>query len=73
MLHSDKGRNFESNLMHEICNGMGITKTRTTAYHPQCDGQTERQNRTIPGMLSPFLVSGQRDDWDSWLDSMTLA
>ena len=39
----------------------------------QCDGQTERQNRTIPGMLSPFLVSGQRDDWDSWLDSMTLA
>ena len=38
VLHSDQGRNSESVLMHEICDAMGITKTRTTAYHPQCDG-----------------------------------
>ena len=35
---------------------MGITKTRTTSYHPQCDGQTGRQNRTIQAMLN------RRDD-----------
>ena len=46
VLHSDQGANFESNLLHEICDLMGIAKTRTTAYHPQCDGQVERQNRT---------------------------
>ena len=34
ILHSDQGANFESNLMHEICDFMGIPKTRTTAYHP---------------------------------------
>ena len=68
VLHSDKGRNFESTLLHEICNFMGITKTRTTSYHPQCDGQTERQNRTIQAMLSAF-ASKQKDDWDLWLDS----
>lgn len=72
VLHSDQGRNFESVLMHEICNAMGITKTRTTAYHPQCDGQTERQNRTLQGMLSSF-VSKRGDDWDLWLDSLTFA
>ncbi|CAB3982597.1 Retrovirus-related Pol poly from transposon [Paramuricea clavata] len=70
VLHSDQGRNFESTLLHKICNFMGITKTSTTSYHPQCDGQTERQNRTIQAMLSAF-VSNRRDDL--WLDSVTFA
>ncbi len=58
--------------MHEICDAMGIIKTRTTAYHPQCDGQTERQNRALQNMLSSF-VSNRKDDWDLWLDSVTFA
>ena len=37
VLHSDQGRNFDSTLMHEIYQLMGIKKTRTTAYHPQCN------------------------------------
>ena len=72
VLHSDQGRNFESVLMHEICDAMGITKTRTTAYHPQGDGQTERQNRTLQKMLSSF-VSSRQDDWDLWVDSVVYA
>ena len=72
VLHSDQGRNFESTLLHEICNFMGITKTRTTSYHPQCEGQTERQNRTIQALLSAF-ASKRKDDWDLWLDSVTFA
>ena len=72
VLHSDPGANFESNLMHHICDVMGITKTRTTAYHPSGDGQVERQNRTLQGMLSAF-VSKNTDDWDLWLDPVTFA
>ena len=66
ILPSDQGRNFESNLMHEISRLMGIHKSRTTAYHPQCDGLVERQNRTIQSILSSF-VSQHKDDWDNWV------
>ena len=47
---------------------MGITKTLTTAYQPQCDGQTERQNRALQHMLSSF-VSSRKDNCDLWLGS----
>ena len=58
--------------MHEICNLMGITKSRTTAYHPQCDGLVQRQNRTLQAMLTAFS-SKHKDDWDPWLDSVVFA
>jgi transposase InsO family protein len=63
VLHSDQGQNFESNLMHNICNIMGIDKRRTTAYHPQCDGLVERQNRTLQNMLAAF-ASKREGDWE---------
>ena len=50
----------------------GITKTRTTAYHPSGDGQVERQNRTLQDMLSNY-VSNRVDDWDLWLDPVLFA
>ena len=46
-LHSDQGRNFESQLVTELCHITGVYKTRTTAFHERSDGLTERANRTI--------------------------
>ncbi|KRZ69345.1 Retrovirus-related Pol polyprotein from transposon, partial [Trichinella sp. T8] len=37
-LHSGQGWNFESELVKEVCQLYGVTKTRATAYHPQSDG-----------------------------------
>ena len=45
---------------------MGIHKSRTAVYHPQCDGQVERQNRTLQEMLAAF-VSDHTNDWDNWV------
>jgi len=50
-LHSDQEKNFESKLFKELCELTGVAKTRTTPFHPQCDGQTERMNRTLLQML----------------------
>ena len=46
-LHSDQGRNFESALLKETCQSLGIIKTHTTAYHPQGNALVERSNRTV--------------------------
>ena len=51
-LHSDQGRQFESELLAEVCKLLHIHKTRTTPYHPQSDGLVERFNRTRLTMLA---------------------
>jgi hypothetical protein len=43
-LHSDQGRNFESQVMSSVCELLDINKTRTSPYHPQSDGRVERFN-----------------------------
>lgn len=50
-LLSDRGTNFLSHLMQDLCKMLGITKLNTTAYHPQCDGAVERLNRTLKTVL----------------------
>ena len=63
VVHTDQGANFESSLMKELCKVLGIAKTRTTPYHPQCDGQVERMNRVIIELLA-LNVQNPTDNWD---------
>jgi len=72
VIHSDQGKHFDSILMHEVYNMMGLKKTRTTAYHPQCDGLVERQNHTLQDIITNF-VSEHNLDWDNWLDQAVFA
>lgn len=62
-LHSDQGREFESELFSVLCSKLGIQKTRTTPYRPQSDGLVERMNRTLLQMLSSY-ANKNRDNWD---------
>ena len=65
-LHSDQGREFESELFKSICELLGIEKSRTVSYNPKSDGMIERFNRTLIAMLAMFVDSNQKD-WDDHL------
>jgi hypothetical protein len=71
-IHSDRGRQFESNLFKDMCILLGIEKTQTTPYHRKSDGMVERFNRTLEAMLSAYVSDHQRD-WDSHLPYVMMA
>ena len=71
-LHSDQGRQFEADLLKEVCTLLQIHKTRTTAYHPHCNGLVERFNRTLLDMLST-VVKDHKMDWDQCIRRVCLA
>lgn len=69
-LHSDQGRNFEGQLVPEVCKYYHVAKSRATPYHPRGNGVCERFNRTLHGMLAT-LGREQREQWPRHLSSLT--
>ena len=64
-LHSDQGRNFESTIFCETLETFRVSKTRTMAYHPQCDGMVEQFNCFLLQMLQAYVDT--QDDWERHL------
>jgi len=69
---SDRGTTFVNKFMGELLPKLGMEGCRTTAYHPQSDGQTERTNRTLEQYLRHYTAAMQ-DDWDEFLSSAEFA
>ena len=63
-LHADRGAQFESQLMNELCSVWGIQKTRTTPYHPQGKCVVERGNKDLGDALRSLLLHRDDTDWD---------
>lgn len=63
---SDRGSLFTSSYWSDVCFHLKIKRRLSTAFHPQTDGQTERQNQTLEHYLRVYCNEAQ-DDWASLL------
>jgi hypothetical protein len=70
---SDRGTNFQAIVIHKLCDLLDIRQTKTTAYHPQTDGISERFMRTIKPMIKVHLTNKKQDDWDMNLNALAFA
>ena len=59
---SDRGAIFTSKFWSLLCYFLGIKQRLSTAFHPQTDGQTKRQNSTMEAYLRAF-VNFEQNDW----------
>lgn len=62
---TDQGRQFESFLMRNLYERLGVQRFRTSPYHPQANGLVERWHRTFKAAL---LCA----DPTNWVDSLPL-
>ena len=59
-------------MIEEVCNFLEVWNTRTTPFHPQSDGASERSIRTVNNMLAKVVADDQRN-WDLYVSSSCFA
>lgn len=63
---SDRGTQFVSDMWKCFCKILGITRSLSTAYHPETDGQSENSNQYMEQYLRLYVAYDQ-SNWDELL------
>ena len=69
---SDRGSQFVGMVWKKVCEHLKIKRLLSTAFHPQTDGATERENAELETYLRAFCAYAQ-NDWASWLPIAQMA
>jgi transposase InsO family protein len=70
-IHTDRGAQFEGQLLKELCQLWKVDKSKTTPYHPQGNGVVERGNKDLGNALRAALLNRDDTDWDLVLPYLT--
>ena len=70
ILTSDRGVEFVNDLLRAMTQTYKIKHIKTTAYHPEGNGQVERMNRTIKNIISKL---SDDENWDHYLSGALFA
>jgi len=68
---SDRDPRFTAKFYAELMRLLGVKLNMSTARHPQSDGQSEREIKTVITALRAYCDDNQAD-WDDYLDMLEL-
>ena len=71
-LMSDQASEFMGQVISELCDLLGITKIRTSPYHPQTNGTVKRVHQTLRRMIAK-MDPDKRAKWPSHLGPILIA
>jgi transposase InsO family protein len=66
MILSDRGAQFIARFWEQLQHSLGTKLIRSSAYHPQTNGQTERVNQILEDMLRACVIQYDKN-WDKCL------
>ena len=69
-LHSDQGKNYQSELFRQVCCLLEINQSKSTSYRACSNGMVERFNQTLLNMSTTYVDEEQKM-WDIYLPLVT--
>ena len=70
-LISDRGKEFVNSVVDHLLEHMSTGHQISSAYHPQTNGQRERDNRTLKEAIAK-LVNDECNNWDTLIPGVLL-
>ncbi|XP_055345276.1 uncharacterized protein LOC129593114 [Paramacrobiotus metropolitanus] len=67
ILHTDRGRHFTAEVLSKVTNAFKIKHAFGTAYHPEGQGQVERQMQIIGDGLAQYMKAGNERKFSKYL------
>ena len=64
---SDQGTQFMGQVFQQLALVYAFNRAPTTTFHPQSNGQCERSNQIILGMLKRAMAENQDTEWPDYL------
>lgn len=72
-IHTNRGTQFESYLLRELCHLLKIDRSRTTSYHPEGNEHVERSNGILKSLRRMQLERFEQNQWDAALPGCLFA